>query len=96
MSENITVEFGRVAQAAGDIQAGVAALRARLEDMKGQLAAHEANWTGVASQAYRDVQLRWDNALVEMEQVLQAIGAATRASGENFQAREAANAAAWG
>ena len=95
MSEGVKVEFGAVETAAVDINNGAAQLRTILEDMKSQLAAHSANWTGSASQSYRDMQLRWDNQLTDLEQLLTALGATTRTSGEDFAQREQHNAAMW-
>ena len=95
MSEGVKVEFGAVDTAAVDIKNGATQLRTILEDMKSQLAAHSANWAGSASESYRDMQLRWDNNLTDLEQLLNALGDTTRTSGEDFQERERRNAAMW-
>jgi len=89
------VTFAELANAAQTIQQTSSNLNQRLDDLKAQLNPIAASWTGSASEGYQVQQHKWDQAQTDLNQVLQAIGAAVEAAHDAYQSTETSNTNAW-
>ena len=94
--QNITVDFAHLDGLAGDISSQASTLEGTLEALKGRIAPVVAQWDGETSTAYAAAQKNWDDAALDLQQVLAQIATAVRAAGEAFQSGENQNAARWG
>jgi 6 kDa early secretory antigenic target len=94
MSE-ILVTFGELEGAQQSIQTTSANINHQLADLQRYLQPLVATWTGDAAVAYQADQAKWDRSAADLNQVLNQIAVALRASNENYQAGEAANRARW-
>jgi len=94
--QQIKVNFGSMEALASDIGSQASTLESTLEDLKSRITPVVAQWEGVAGEAYTAAQKNWDDAALDLQQVLAQIGTAVRAAGEAFQAGENQNAARWG
>lgn len=94
MSE-FKVNFGALDTAAADIAGAGKALQSRLDELDNQLAPLRSDWTGAASESYAQSKAQWTKAIVEMNELLQQIGQAVRASGGSYQDTEKSNSTMW-
>jgi len=91
----ILVTFGELESARTSIQTTWTNINREMEDLKRYLQPMVETWTGDASGAYQAHQAKWDRSAADLNQVLNQIAVALRASNENYQAGEAANRARW-
>ncbi len=87
----ITVTFGTIQQAQGDVAATVSRVDGQLNDLKSFLAPLISGWEGSASSDYQTLQKRWDTAATDLNQVLQRISQMLGETHDNYQAAEARN-----
>jgi 6 kDa early secretory antigenic target len=95
-SSGITVSFGTVSQAQGDVANTVARIDQQLADLRNFIAPLVATWEGGASTDYQTLQKRWDNAANDMNVVLRQISQHLGQAHEGYQMTESANAGCWG
>lgn len=71
-------------------------LQSVLEDLKSQLAAHLQDWAGSAREEYRNVQNRWDNQAVEMNNVVAEMTKVLGQISQGYDDNERRVAGRWG
>lgn len=70
MSEQLW-NFAGIEGGSGEIQGSVATTAGLLDEGKASLGALAAVWGGSGSEAYQGVQMRWDEASLELNNALQ-------------------------
>ncbi|NHC44035.1 WXG100 family type VII secretion target [Motilibacter aurantiacus] len=94
MSE-ILVTFSAISQGQADVASTASNLNGQLADLKSYLAPMVSTWTGAAAENYNAKQRQWDEAAAELNSILEQIGRALGAAGDDFQAAENSNASIW-
>ena len=92
---DLKVNFGGLATAAADIQAGAGQIEARLNDLDQSLQPLRANWSGEAAASYEAARAKWTAAISDIKVLLNDVGRAVDASGQDYQATERSNASRW-
>lgn len=77
-------EFAGIEGSAGEIKSAVGVTQGLLDEGKGSLAALAAVWGGMGSEAYQEVQMRWDSASAELNAALQNLAMTISESGMNM------------
>ncbi|HWG27968.1 WXG100 family type VII secretion target [Actinospica sp.] len=93
--QRMLVTFAELANAAQTIQQTSNSLNQKLEDLKSQLKPIVESWQGAAAENYQVQQSKWDSSQTDLNQVLQAIGAAVEQAHDAYSQTETANAQAW-
>jgi 6 kDa early secretory antigenic target len=93
--QQITVDFSQLEGLAGDISSQASTLESTLEALKSRIAPVVAQWDGESGAAYTAAQKNWDDAALDLQQVLAQIATAVRAASEAFQAGEKQNTGRW-
>lgn len=96
MTEVLGVDTDVVSTAAADVAAGVAALRARVDEMESSLVPLSHLWTGAASEAFGSARATWRGHLADMVDTLEKIGAATDTSSTRYATTESDVTSLWG
>ena len=96
MNDGIFVNHGSVEQISQDLANGVKKIDDRLNRLESELAPLKSDWIGSAQQAYEQAKKKWDNAISEMNQLLQQTSQAVSASNQEYQAADKRGAAAFG
>ncbi len=94
-SGHILVTFEANGAAQSDTAATYAAINTQLADLEAYLKPLVASWDGAARDAYQSYQLQWNQALTELNGVLNQISAALGTAHDNYQQAETANAGMW-
>jgi 6 kDa early secretory antigenic target len=92
----ITVTFGTIQQAQGDVAATVSRVDGQLNDLKSFLAPLVASWEGSASSNYQTLQKKWDTSATELNQALQSISQMLGQTHDTYQQTESSNRGIWG
>jgi 6 kDa early secretory antigenic target len=95
-TSGITVTFGTISQAQGDVANTVSRVDGQLNDLRQYLAPLVASWEGSASSDYQVLQKRWDTAAADMNQVLAQISQMLGQTHDSYRQTEQANAGMWG
>lgn len=69
----IKYEFGAIEAAAADINSTSARINGLLDELKSIIEPMAATWEGESAAAYQQAQRKWDNAALELNQVLMTI-----------------------
>lgn len=93
---DIRVDYGVVAGAQNDIDAGSNKISNQLTDMEDQLRPLVEQWTGEASSSYQTAKANWNAALTDMNNVLQQIKGLLGESATNFSQTDRQGAARFG
>ena len=88
MSEQLW-NFAGIEGGSGEIQGSVATTACLLDEGKGSLAALAAVWGGSGSEAYQNVQMRWDSTSAELNSALQNLAQTISESGQTMAQTEA-------
>ena len=88
MSEQLW-NFAGIEGGSGEIQGSVATTAGLLDEGKGSLAALAAVWGGSGSEAYQNVQMRWDSTSTELNSALQNLAQTISESGPTMAQTEA-------
>jgi WXG100 family type VII secretion target len=91
----ITVAFGTVAQAQGDVTNTVSRIDQQMADLRQFISPLVASWEGGASADYQVLQKRWDSAATDLNSVLAQIGRLLGQAHDGYRTTESANAATW-
>ncbi len=91
----ITVTFGTISQAQGDVANTVGRIDQQLNDLRQFLSPLVASWEGGASADYQVLQKRWDGAAGDLNAVLAQISQLLGQAHDGYRQTETANAAAW-
>ena len=94
--DGIRVAHEGLERAADDLRAAVRRIDERLDRLEGELAPLRAEWTGEAQQAYEVARHRWEQAMREMRDVLDATGHHVADSNAAYRAADLRGAAAFG
>ncbi len=94
-ASGITVTFGTIAQAQGDVSNTVSRIDQQMADLRQFISPLVASWEGGASTDYQVLQKRWDTAATDLNAVLAQIGRMLGQAHDGYQATESANAACW-
>jgi early secretory antigenic target protein ESAT-6 len=81
-------DFGAILAGVGDLQASAATTAGLLDEGKGSLATLAAAWGGAGSEAYQAVQMRWDEASLELNNALQNLAHTCATAAESMQGTE--------
>ena len=91
----ITVTFGTITQAQGDVANTVSRMDQQLNDLRQFLAPMVATWEGGAAADYQVLQRRWDTAANDLNGVLGQISQLLGQAHAGYTATESANARMW-
>jgi early secretory antigenic target protein ESAT-6 len=87
MSEQVW-NFAGIEAGVSDLQGSAATTAGLLDEGKGSLAALSAAWGGSGSEAYQSVQMRWDEASLELNNALQNLASTCAEAGSSMQTTE--------
>ncbi|VEG50971.1 early secretory antigenic target, 6 kDa [Mycolicibacterium aurum] len=87
----LVYNFGGIEAGAGEIMGAVGRTEGLLEEGKGSLARLAAVWGGGASDAYMQVQNRWDNSSAELNMALKSLANAISQAGQDMGSTELRN-----
>lgn len=90
-ADRITVGFGALQTAQGDLARGTSTANQRLDQLQADIAPMVSTWDGGAQQAYVRVQQRWDTAQQDLTRALADLQKAVATSTDRYQAGENAN-----
>lgn len=91
MQDQITVRFGALQTASGDLAKGTATANERLNQLQSDIAPMVSSWSGGAQAAYVRVQQRWDTAQQDLTRALGDLQRAVAQSTDQYQAGENQN-----
>ena len=94
--QNIKVSFGAIQEAGANINSTAAKMDNELDTLRSQLSPLDAAYEGASKEAWRAVQVSWEQAQAELNQVLASIGAATNQAAEDYQRTEGDVGKLWG
>lgn len=94
-NDMIHYSFGDIAAASGDITATTGRINGLLNDLKSTIQPMTATWKGDSAAAYNAAQKQWDNALVELNEVLASIARAVAAGNDAMSDINRSAAASW-
>jgi 6 kDa early secretory antigenic target len=93
---SITVTFGTIQQAQGDVSTTVSRVESQLNDLKSYLAPMVSTWEGSAATEYQGLQKKWDTSASDLNTVLQQISQMLGSTHESYQQTETSNRGIWG
>jgi WXG100 family type VII secretion target len=79
-----------------DIHTTSARLNAALDELRAQIAPLQQVWTREAAGAYREEQMRWEQAATALNDILFNLGNAVRDGADEVAATDRSAANAWG
>lgn len=91
----IHYNFGGIAQAASEIDGHVAAFNGHKQELDGNVRTLLASWDGDAQANYHLAQSRFDEAYLELTQVLQVISRKVSEGNDLMRETNARAAASW-
>ena len=95
MSDFTRVSASGMQQGIQSLQRANSQLQSTLEELKGNLRNSLAQWEGEATDAYVEVQQRWDRQAIEMNTIVQQMGQVLNQINEAYIANEAAVRSRW-
>jgi WXG100 family type VII secretion target len=90
----ILVNYAALESANSQIQSIARSLDEKLDTLRTRL--QQIQWEGADQEAYQAHQRQWDNALRDINGILNQIGSAVGTARENYMSTEASNAKVWG
>ena len=93
MSEMITVDYIAMEQAAEAIRAGSKAIEQKLSDLDSQL--KKLVWDGNDRDAYLAHQAKWNQAIADMNNILNQVGGAVETARGGYGNAEQSGVTAW-
>ena len=87
------VNYGALDGAAADIKSGAANLQGCLDDLENTLNQLRSSWEGQAQEAYNAAQVKWNQGLEGLKDVLSRTSAAVDSARSNYQQTDQSNAA---
>lgn len=91
----ILVRFGALDGAAADCRNTARHIASQLTELRAAVVRVTHHWEGLAEDGYRTRQAEWDRSAADLNQVLERIGAALDAAGQQYAGTEARNASMW-
>ncbi|MDD7582538.1 WXG100 family type VII secretion target [Corynebacterium sp. 32222D000AT] len=92
----IKYEFGAIEAAAADINSTSARINGLLDELKSIIEPMAATWEGESAAAYQQAQRKWDNAALELNQVLMTISRTVSEGNDAMSDVNRRAAASWG
>jgi early secretory antigenic target protein ESAT-6 len=89
VSDGIIYNFAGIEGGAGEISGAVATTNGLLDEGKGSLATLQSVWGGGGSEAYQQVQMRWDATSADLNDALQKLAQAISEAGQQMASTEA-------
>ena len=89
----IKVDYNSLEMASQTITSTARNIEGKLGDLKSMLA--QMQWEGNDQASYNQAQLKWDQAMADIRQLLAEIGGAVTTAKENYMQTEQANASMW-
>lgn len=96
MDQMIKYNFSAIDASSADIQSSAARLNGQLDDLKQMLAPMVSTWEGESADAYNQAQAKWDQAALELNELLDGIGATVSEGNDAMSQVNRAAAASWG
>ncbi|MFC4052820.1 WXG100 family type VII secretion target [Actinomadura syzygii] len=96
MTDLTRVHFGSMKQAQASFQNALNEYKAALDELEGKIKSTLAEWEGDAQLAYRRAQTQWNQAGVELGNVVHRMGSAIGESHDGYRTTENRNAASFG
>jgi WXG100 family type VII secretion target len=93
MSDRIVVNHAALEHAHAQMQAISRTLDEKLDSLRAGL--QKLDWSGHDREAYQTYQASWDNAVKDLNALLNEIGGAVGIARENYVTTELNNAKAW-
>ena len=93
--DGIRVNHAGLDQGADDLYRTVKQIDDRLNRLESELAPLRSDWTGNAQQAYTSAKAKWDNAILEMRNLLDETSRTVQQSNADYKAADARGAAAF-
>ena len=87
------VNYGALDGAAADIKSGASNLQGCLDDLENTLNQLRSSWEGQAQEAYNAAQVKWNQGLEGLKDVLRRTSAAVDSARSNYQSTDQSNAA---
>ncbi|KUH85689.1 MULTISPECIES: WXG100 family type VII secretion target [unclassified Mycobacterium] len=84
MSGPMRYNFGGIEGDAGELAGAVAQVQGLLAEGKGSLTALQSVWGGSGSDAYQQLQMRWDASSEELNDALKNLGLAVSEAGHTM------------
>ncbi|WP_024795855.1 WXG100 family type VII secretion target [Tomitella biformata] len=94
--DGIKYNFGGISQVVGEINSHVGTFEAQKDQLAVSVKELLAVWQSTAADAYHGSQTKFDQAYVELNQVLQLIGSKVQDGSDRMFATNARAAASWG
>jgi early secretory antigenic target protein ESAT-6 len=91
MTDQLTVDFGAMHQAAEDINSAISNMRSQLDELDTAAKPLVTTWSGEAQTAYQQRHQTWTNAANDLEQILRQIQKAMVDSTDDYQQTETSN-----
>jgi 6 kDa early secretory antigenic target len=95
MGEYTLAQFTALEQGQADFQGTYNSLQGTIDTLDSQLRTNLDQWEGSAQEAYYAAKAKWDNAMSNMQGVLNQIAAVIGTASDNYQHAESANTALW-
>lgn len=92
----IKYEFGAIEAAAADINSTSGRINGLLDELKSIIEPMAATWEGESAAAYQQAQRKWDNAALELNQVLMTISRTVSEGNDAMSDVNRRAAASWG
>ncbi len=92
----LRVNHAGLDQAAQDLHATVRRIDERMDRLEAELSPLRSDWSGQAQQAYTTAQARWDAALREMRDLLDATSRTVSQSNADYRAADRRGASSFG
>lgn len=93
MSQPIQVNYAALENAQTQMQTISKTIDSRLDTLRSQL--QQMQWSGSDREAYTAYQVQWDQAVADINSILNEIGTAVGVANSNYITTEANNAAVW-
>ncbi len=95
VAPSILVRFQNVMNASTNARTTAASMNDALSQLKSDLSAIKAIWEGPAAGDYKQLQQQWDQALTDLNQILDEISVTLQKSSEHYAAIEKNNQSSW-
>jgi WXG100 family type VII secretion target len=93
MGMPIQVNYAALEEAASVIEGSSRSIEGKLNELDGQL--KKIEWDGNDREAYSACKAKWDQAIADMNQILNQIGTAVTTAREGYGQTEQAGVNAW-
>ena len=93
---SILVTFQSIMEASQNTKATASYMNQELDQLKRDLAQLKSIWEGQAAVDYKALQAKWDNASMDLNQILSDISQALDQAHQLYMETEQSNASVWG